>query len=150
MAHPNDTVKDPFKYLEDDHEEVAALIKKLEGASDNPAERQELFTQLKEGLSLHAELEETIVYPALEELKKTHMIALEAVEEHAIIKRLIAEMDEMAVDSDQWDAKLAVLKENIETHVKEEEKDMFKKARSELEDEEVEAMRQGMEEFLAA
>jgi len=77
--------------------------------------------------------------------KATHDIALEAVEEHAIVKELLAELDELPKDDESWGAKLKVLKENVEHHVEEEEGEMFKKARQVLSDDELESLGSRME-----
>ncbi|HVG20670.1 MAG TPA: hypothetical protein VNI02_16595, partial [Blastocatellia bacterium] len=50
------------------------------------------------------------------------------------------ELEASPKDSEQWTAKLTVLKENVEHHVEEEEGEMFKQARSALSKEEVEQL----------
>jgi predicted transcriptional regulator len=58
-------------------------------------------------------------------------MALESVEEHQIVKQLLQELAESDQD-EQWEAKLKVLQENVEHHVQEEEKEIFKKAQKVL------------------
>ena len=128
-----------FELLKQDHEKVAGIFEQLEPTTERAEKtRAELFARLKAELDLHAYLEETILYPALKQEEETREIALEGVEEHRVVKRLLKELDEIPVTSEQWTAKLTVLKENVEHHVEEEEGEMFKKARAALSREQIE------------
>ena len=136
----------PFTLLTEDHEKVAGILEKIDATSERGVKtREELFTQLKTELDIHAEIEETIFYPALEKHEESRDIALEAVEEHRIVKEFLAELDSMATDDEIWTAKMTVLKENIEHHVEEEEGEMFSKARKALTEEEIESLGTRME-----
>ncbi|HJQ69326.1 MAG TPA: hemerythrin domain-containing protein [Blastocatellia bacterium] len=124
---------DIFALLKQDHEKVAGIFEQLEPTTERAEKtREELFARLKAELDLHALLEETILYPALKQEGETREIALEGVEEHRVVKQLLKELEAMPVTSEQWTAKLTVLKENVEHHVEEEEGEMFKKARATL------------------
>jgi len=57
---------------------------------------------------------------------------LEGYEEHAVVKQLLSELDELSKDDETWGAKLKVLQENVEHHVEEEEGEMFPSARKVL------------------
>jgi len=130
-----------FEFLKQDHEKVAGIFEQLEPTTERAEKtRAELFARLKAELDLHAYLEETILYPVLKQEEQTREIALEGVEEHRVVKRLLKELDEMPVTSEQWTAKLTVLKENVEHHVEEEEGEMFKKARAALSREQIESL----------
>lgn len=121
---------DPFKLLKEDHEKVADLFEKLESTTEKAVKkREELFDKLMNELEIHAQIEEQIFYPALKKANETREVTLEGFEEHKVIKQLLAEMDELPRDSEQWTAKLSVLQENVEHHVEEEEGEMFKSAR---------------------
>ncbi len=142
-------VKDPFGYLEADHKKIANLLDQLEDTTENAIKtRAELFPQLKQGLDAHALVEEKVLYPALEEIRKTHDITMEAFEEHHVVKILLKELDAGDQQSEEWIAKLKVLKENVEHHVMEEENDMFKKARSALNQEQQNDLAREMQDFL--
>lgn len=135
-----------FTLLKTDHEKVAGILEKLEGTTERALKtREELFTQLKTELDIHANIEETIFYPVLEKSEESRDITLEAFEEHRIVKQLLAELEESAKDDEVWTAKFTVLKENIEHHVEEEEGEMFKKARKVLSEEEIEVLGTRME-----
>jgi len=130
-----------FTLLKDDHKKVAGILEKIDGTTERAAKgREELFSQLKNELDVHTRIEETILYPALEEYEETRDIALEAYEEHAIVKQLLDELESAPKDDETWTAKFTVLKENIENHVEEEEGEMFVKARKVLSEDEIAAL----------
>jgi hemerythrin-like domain-containing protein len=130
-----------FTLLKEDHQKVAGILEKIDATTERGVKtREELFAQLKNELDVHAEIEETIFYPALEQHEETRDITLEGIEEHRIVKELLAELDAMSKDDEVWTAKMTVLKENVEHHVEEEEGEMFPKARKVLTKEESEAL----------
>ncbi len=133
---------DVFELLKSDHRKVSKLFDQIESASGQAKKRA--FTQLKTELDLHAELEERLFYPRLEKAQPSRDITLEAYEEHKVVKDLLAELASNGV-SDEWDAKLKVLRENVEHHVEEEEGELFDKAEDVLSDEELEKIGAQME-----
>lgn len=137
---------DAFELLKSDHEKVGAILKKIDGTTEHALKtREELFTQLKSALDVHAEIEETIFYPVLEKAEESRDITLEAFEEHRIVKQLLSELEAEAKDDETWTAKFTVLKENVEHHVEEEEDELFKKARKVLSEEEIDELGARME-----
>ncbi|HEX8179852.1 MAG TPA: hemerythrin domain-containing protein [Pyrinomonadaceae bacterium] len=137
---------DAITLLKTDHEKVSGLFEQLEPTTERAVKtREELFTKLKQELDIHAHIEETIFYPVLKQEAETREITLEGIEEHHVIKTLLKELEAMEVDSEQWTAKLKVLKENVEHHVEEEEGDMFKGAREILSKEQLENLGTRME-----
>jgi hemerythrin-like domain-containing protein len=130
-----------FELLKADHEKVSKIFDELEPTTNRASKtRRELFTKLKNELDVHSQIEEQILYPALKDAEETHEITLEAFEEHHVVKQLLKELEAMEVESDEWTAKLKVLKENVEHHVEEEEDEMFKKARQVLSSEQIEQL----------
>jgi iron-sulfur cluster repair protein YtfE (RIC family) len=124
---------DVFELLKADHEKVAGMMEKIDETTERGLKtREELFSQLKSELDLHAQVEEQFFYPTLEEADETHEITLEAYEEHNLVKKLLRELEAEPKDDEQWTAKFTVLKENVEHHVEEEEGELFKKARKVL------------------
>lgn len=117
---------DAIKLLEADHKEVAAWFKEYD-KTENPAKKAKLSEKICLALKVHAQIEEEIFYPAAREALKAAQEEMvdEAVVEHASAKALIAEIEQMEVDEDLYDAKVKVLGEMIEHHVGEEEKDFF-------------------------
>jgi len=137
---------DAFNLLKSDHEKVAGILEKLEGTTERAlTTREELFTQLKTALDIHAGIEEKIFYPVLEKAEESRDITLEAFEEHRLVKQLLGELEAEVKDDEKWTAKFTVLKEQIEHHVEEEEGEMFKKARRVLSQEEIEELGARME-----
>lgn len=134
---------DPFQLLKKDHRLVEDLFKKIEKSDDS--KKEELFSQLKNELETHTRIEETIFYPALKKQKEAKDTILEALEEHKGAKTLLREISRLSPDDETWDAKLTVLKENIEHHVEEEEGEMFKKARGVLPKEELDDLGERMQ-----
>jgi hemerythrin-like domain-containing protein len=130
-----------FELLKKDHEKVSGILEKLDATTERGVKtREELFTQLKTELDIHAQIEEQILYPVLKEAKETEDITLEAYEEHAVVKRLLAELEALPKDDERWGAKLTVLKENVEHHVEEEEGEMFTGARKVLSKDQIEEL----------
>ena len=130
-----------FALLKADHEKVAGMLETIENTTERALKgRAELFARLKEELDLHAKIEEEILYPALEEIEETREIALEAYEEHRLVKQLLGELEAEPKNSEEWTAKFTVLKEDIEHHVEEEEGEMFKKAKQALTKEEIDEL----------
>jgi len=137
---------DAFELLKSDHEKVAGILNKIEGTTERALKtREELFTQLKTELDIHAAIEEKIFYPVLEKAEASRDITLEAFEEHRLVKQLLAELESGSKDDETWTAKFTVLKENIEHHVEEEEGEMFKQARKVLSKAEIEELGTRME-----
>lgn len=139
-----------FELLKKDHEKVSGIFEKLDKTTENGVKtREELFAQLKTELDIHSQIEEQMLYPALKEAKETHDITLEAIEEHNVVKQLLAELEELPKNDETWGAKLTVLKENVEHHVEEEEEEMFKDARKVLSSDELEELGARMQEAKA-
>ncbi len=123
---------DALALLANDHQEVAKLFKAYEKLVKDDAEgdeRQEIAQQICEMLSVHAEIEEEIFYPTLRGALDTDDLLDEAEVEHATVKDLVGQIESMDPDDDLYDAKVTVLGEYVTHHVKEEESEIFPKAR---------------------
>lgn len=129
---------DAFELLKKDHERVSNLFKEIESASDQA--KNDLFEQLKSELDIHAQVEETIFYAALKDAPESREITLEAYEEHNVVKELLAELADRSSEDETWDARLTVLKENVEHHVEEEEGELFNKAEDVLTQDQIEQL----------
>jgi hemerythrin superfamily protein len=122
---------DAIAMLTADHREVEELFKQYEALGERAkASKKRIADQVCTALTLHATVEEEIFYPAVRAAsKEAEEIVDEAVVEHAGAKDLIAQLQEMDPEDDLYDAKVKVLSEQVDHHVKEEEKEMFPKAR---------------------
>jgi hemerythrin-like domain-containing protein len=130
---------DAIGLLKDDHEKMKSLLKELEEAAEQGSpKREQLFATVKEELTVHEAIEEEIFYPALKEHPKAKDLVLEAYEEHGVVDLVMAEIEGLSFDDERWSAKFTVMKENIEHHIEEEEKEMFKQARDVFEEAELE------------
>jgi hemerythrin superfamily protein len=135
-----------FELLKADHEKVSGIFERIDDAGDgDTGVRRSLFAQVKSELEAHAHIEETIFYPALRQEAETQEIVLEAIEEHQEVKDLLAEIEGIPVDSDDWSDKVTELKEAVEHHVGEEEGEMFDKARDVLSQQQIEELGNRME-----
>jgi hemerythrin superfamily protein len=114
------TKRDAIALLKADHRTVEELFEKFEKASGSERKRK-LAEEICLELSVHAEIEEEIFYPACEG-KVDEDLLKEAYVEHDGAKVLIAEIMNGGPSDDYYDAKVKVLQEEIEHHVEEEEK----------------------------
>jgi hemerythrin superfamily protein len=119
---------DAIKLLKDDHKEVKTYFKQYETLEDE-AEKEALAEKICKALTVHAQIEEEIFYPAAREAIDDDDLLDEAEVEHASAKQLIAEIQAMQASDRLFDAKVTVLGEYIDHHVKEEENEMFPESR---------------------
>jgi hypothetical protein len=137
---------DALKMLEDDHKKVKKLLEELDSTTERGEKtREELFAKIKSELLVHERLEEELLYPTLEEHPKSKEVALEGYEEHHVVNEIMGELEETPVTDEKWGAKASVMKENIEHHIKEEEEDMFTKARQIFDKDDLEKLGERME-----
>lgn len=126
ITHPKE---DAINILKTDHNTVRQLFKDFENAKTTKA-RVSIATQAIKELQIHAAIEENIFYPTVRPKLGDKDIMNEADEEHHVAKLLIAELSQMTGNEEHYEAKFTVLAENIKHHIKEEEGQMFPKARS--------------------
>ncbi|WP_421854787.1 hemerythrin domain-containing protein [Novosphingobium sp.] len=119
---------DAIKLLKDDHKEVKGYFKQYEGLEADE-EKQALADKICLALTVHAQIEEEIFYPAVREAIDDDDLLDEAEVEHASAKQLIAEIKSMQAGDRLFDAKVTVLGEYIAHHVEEEEGEMFPESR---------------------
>lgn len=122
---------DALDMLKQDHKEVKALFAQYDALAEADGEDQEkaaIATQICRMLTVHATVEEEIFYPAARErLPDDEALIDEADVEHATAKDLIAQIEESSPEEELYDAKVKVLGEYIDHHVKEEEGEIFPK-----------------------
>ena len=119
--------------LKADHKKVKGLFEefnRLCDADGTSEEKGEVAAQICRELTIHSQTEEDIFYPALRDAGVEESVMNEADVEHAGAKDLIAQISAMQPDEPLYDAKVTVLGEYIDHHVKEEEGEMFPKART--------------------
>ena len=120
---------DATTLLRADHKHVSELFAEYEKAR-SPSKKKELVAQLCTELSVHAQVEEEIFYPAVKQALKDKELVPEATVEHSTLKELIAQVEGIEPDGEMYDAKIQVLSEYVKHHVKEEQNEMFPKAKA--------------------
>src|SRR5437016_6282138 len=118
---------DAITLLKQDHKRVEELFRRFEKAGDRAHKtKRKLVDRMIEDLSVHASIEETVFYPATREARReTEDQVLESLEEHHLVKVVLAELQRMDPQDERFDAKVTVMIENVRHHVQEEEKDLF-------------------------
>jgi hemerythrin-like domain-containing protein len=127
---------DAIALLKKDHEKVRGLLSDLEkSAMRGGPKAQKLVAQIDKELEIHTTIEEEIFYPAFREAVSTKddkKMYYEAKEEHHVVKLVLPEVKQEGLALEEFAAKAKVLKELVEHHADEEEKEMFPEARKVL------------------
>jgi hemerythrin superfamily protein len=118
----SDKSNNAIDLLKQDHRKVEALFGQFERARSN---KQNILNQIIKELSIHATVEEQLVYPLLANVNKVHDETAEAYEEHHVVKMMLAELSDMSAFDEKVKAKVCVLKEMVQHHVKEEERELL-------------------------
>jgi len=112
--------RDALQMLADDHRTVEALFEKYDNARGEAAQ-QKIVQQICQELTIHAMVEEQVFYPGIREAVDDDMMD-EAQVEHDSAKTLILSLQQGSPSDAYYDAKVSVLKEQVEHHVYEEER----------------------------
>ncbi|TAK60594.1 hemerythrin domain-containing protein [Methylobacter sp.] len=121
--------QDATVLLTTDHELVSDLFAEYE-ETDSVKEKKQLAEQICNELTVHAQIEEEIFYPAVKQALKDKELIPEAKVEHATLKSLIAQVEGEKPGEEMFDAKIKVMHEYVKHHVKEEQNEIFPKAKS--------------------
>jgi hemerythrin superfamily protein len=122
------TSPDAIALLKADHQRVTALFEQY-AKSRSATKKQAIVTMICQELTVHAMIEEEIFYPAVRAALKDRELVPEALVEHATLKEFIAKVEGRTPDGDMFDAHIQVMGEYVKHHVKEEQTEMFTKAR---------------------
>ena len=128
-----------LEILKQDHQKVKQLFQEATHASDQN-KRKDLFDKIDTELEIHAHIEETVFYPAIEQHEELKDMVAEALEEHQEVKMLLEEIEELGSESHDFGARLQELMESVEHHVAEEEGEMFAKVREVFDERELEEL----------
>jgi hemerythrin superfamily protein len=124
--------QDAIKLLKADHDEVEELFAQYERQKKKNGAKADLIEKICSALTVHAQVEEEIFYPAVREaFQDDEDVELidEAEVEHATLKSLVEQLETMSPDDELYDAKVKVLSEYVKHHVKEEEGEIFPKVK---------------------
>ncbi len=127
--------KDACDLLDADHRALKKLFKEYHELAGSRArgtaqKKMDLARRICMELSVHTQIEEELFYPALRvAIKDTHLLD-EAAVEHQTLKDLVTQIQSSGVGDDLFDAKVRILGEYLDHHVKEERTEIFAKARA--------------------
>jgi hemerythrin superfamily protein len=127
--------KDACDLLDTDHKNVMKMFKEYEELTGSRArsaaqKKMDLARTICNELTVHTQVEEEIFYPAVRAAIKDTDLLDEAAVEHQSAKELIAQLEAAGEADDMFDAKVKVLGEYVNHHIKEERGEIFPKARA--------------------
>jgi len=148
ISLPMESSPDILDTLQSEHEEVQELLGKLV-RSDNGREQKSLLVKIKAALVPHTKAEERVVYDAVLALKSApaKVDGNEGYIEHGLASETLKKLDKLTANTPEFKAAAKVLKELIEHHVKEEERNIWAHVRENFSDEQRARMNR---DFLAA
>ena len=120
--------QDAIAMLKADHKKVSALFADFE-KTRSAGRKKTIVAQICTELTVHTTLEEEIFYPAVRAALRDKELVPEANVEHASVKDLIAQVEGVEPDGEMYDAKVKVMGEFVKHHVKEEQNEMFPRAK---------------------
>ena len=127
------TPRDAIALLTEDHQRVRELLGEMEETTERAvSKREELLATIEQELEIHTKIEEDIFYPAFRDAAKKKDdkdLYFEALEEHHVVDMVMPEIKKTKADSEEFGAKAKVLKDLVEHHAGEEEKEMFPRAK---------------------
>jgi hemerythrin-like domain-containing protein len=139
--------QDAIALLKSDHRELKQLFGQLESASESKQRMESLRDRIVEKLSVHAAIEERVLYPVLiETMPDLEENVLEAMQEHALAEQLLAQVAAMSPDDRWFFPKISVLAENVRHHIDEEEEVIFAWMRERYTRQELREMGETLEE----
>lgn len=125
---------DALELLKHDHDEVSNMFEQFEEIKDNgdDAQKEELVAHICEALTIHAQIEETIFYPAARRAlqEQGQELLNEAAVEHQTLKDIVGRLEVAPTSDPLYDAGVKVLSEYVKHHVREEESELFPKVRT--------------------
>ena len=124
---------DVVSFLKAQHVQIKALLEQVGGSKG--AQRQEAFDQLRRLLAVHETAEEEVVHPrARRELSDGEEVVTARLAEERSGKQLLADIEELDVDSAEFEEKFRVLRDEIIKHAEAEEHEEFEQLAAELDD----------------
>jgi hemerythrin superfamily protein len=119
---------DAIDMLVADHKKVLELFSRFAKATAGP-DKADLVARICRELTVHMQLEEEIFYPAVKAALHDHELVPEGEVEHEAVRNLIRQVEGAQPQGEKYDARVKVMGEFIEHHAREEEQEMFPKAR---------------------
>lgn len=133
------TTPDAIELLTTDHAEVEQMFRQIESLPEGDA-RGQLVTEVVRELSVHAAIEEQVLYPAMRKaLPDGETLVQEAIDEHQRVKETLATIEKAGTPTER-DPYLVTLMGNVRHHVDEEETELFPKLRASVTTSELQEM----------
>jgi hemerythrin superfamily protein len=130
---------DATALLQRDHEAVEQLFRQFEKLTERAHKsKKKIVLKIIRELAVHSAVEEMLFYPAVRTAglkadtragEQASETVLESLEEHHVVKWTLSELEKMKPEDERYDAKVKVLMESVRHHVKEEQDELFPKAR---------------------
>jgi hemerythrin superfamily protein len=139
---------DIYTYLKKDHRKVADLMEQV--VASGSSQREALFQQIKQELTLHADTEEPTFYRAVEHASRSKNVQEKmehADEEHDEIREYLEKLGAIPFESTEWMEQFGELKHAVTHHVEEEESEIFEKAKKYLSDKQAKELAVQMDEM---
>jgi hypothetical protein len=133
-----------IKLLKKQHQVVRELFERFDRA-DSSSDKEALVQELADNLAAHMTIEEQLFYPVA--LMENKAMFSRAVEEHMMIKRVVADLLVMCADEEDYDDKVTMLQERFEAHADPEEDEIFRSARRVMDGEDLEHLGTEMQEL---
>jgi hemerythrin superfamily protein len=146
--NPGESKTDILDTLQTEHDEVQELLEKLVN-SESGREQKQLVEKVKRALVPHTRAEEKIVYDAVLALrgKEPKVDGNEGYIEHGLADQTLKKLDRLTANGPEFLATAKVLKELVDHHVQEEERNIWTQVKENFSDEQRERMNR---DFLAA
>ena len=112
--------------LHQEHDEVQELLRKL-NESDDAREQKSLVAKIVQALVPHTKAEEKVVYDPIAALsaRRAKIDGAEGYTEHALASATLQQLRQQTANTPEFMASAKVLRELIEHHVKEEERNIW-------------------------
>lgn len=115
-----------FNTILEDHNEIRDSLERLVNMHDEPdIKKKALFAELEFQLIPHLKAEETVYYAAMLEKEGAREDALKAIEEHRVAENLLSQLKNTPVGNEFWEPRMKILKEFINSHFDNEERETF-------------------------
>src|SRR5579859_4411857 len=149
-AEEKTTMPNPITMLKADHTKVKRLLRQLEATTERALkERERLVRDIERELKMHAQIEEELFYPTFKKCAEdtpAEDLFYEATEEHHVVDMVLPALKASNPKSPEFAAKAKVLKDLVEHHAREEETQMFTQARQLMDEEQLRALGDLMQE----
>jgi len=129
------------QYIQTSPAKAKELLAKLVETSDNAVKtRERLLSELKKELELFNQLEEQYLFPVLQKHKGTKTLVAEAINDNEETRKLLAELEGMPADSEEFGSKVSDLRKAFQRHVRDEKNELLPAILKALSDEEAESI----------